>query len=212
MAGCCNDQPAMDNTTPAYRRVLWTVIGLNLGMFVVEMFAGLKGQSLALQADALDFLGDGLTYGLSLAVLGSALRVRATAALIKGASLALLAAWILGSAVWRVFFVGDPSPLVMSTVGLLALATNAVSALLLMRYRHGDANVRSVWLCSRNDAIGNVAVIAAAGLVAVTSSAWPDLVVAAAMASLFLSSSTGIIRQARAELREEPAVAEVSVR
>jgi len=206
MAGCCNDQPAMDNTTPAYRRVLWIVIGLNLGMFAVEMFAGLKGQSLALQADALDFLGDGLTYGLSLAVLGSALRVRATAALIKGASLALLAAWILGSAVWRVFFVGDPSPLVMSTIGLLALATNAASALLLMRYRNGDANVRSVWLCSRNDAIGNVAVIAAAGLVATSGTAWPDLVVAAAMASLFLHSSTGIIRQAREELREESAV------
>jgi cation diffusion facilitator family transporter len=196
----------MDNTTPAYRRVLWIVIGLNLGMFAVEMFAGLKGQSLALQADALDFLGDGLTYGLSLAVLGSALRVRATAALIKGASLALLAAWILGSAVWRVFFVGDPSPLVMSTIGLLALATNAASALLLMRYRNGDANVRSVWLCSRNDAIGNVAVIAAAGLVATSGTAWPDLVVAAAMASLFLHSSTGIIRQAREELREESAV------
>lgn len=208
MAGCCNDQPAMDNTTPAYRRVLWIVIGLNLGMFAVEMFAGVKGQSLALQADALDFLGDGFTYGLSLAVLGSALRVRATAALIKGASLALLAAWILGSAVWRVFFVGDPSPLVMSSVGLLALAVNAVSALLLMQYRHGDANVRSVWLCSRNDAIGNVAVIAAAGLVAVSSTAWPDLLVAAAMASLFLSSSTGIIRQARGELRQEAAVAE----
>ncbi len=208
MAGCCNDQPAMDNTTPAYRRVLWIVIALNLGMFAVEMFAGIKGQSLALQADALDFLGDGLTYGLSLAVLGSALRVRATAALIKGVSLALLAAWILGSAIWRVVFVGDPSPLLMSTVGVLALAINALSALLLMGYRHGDANVRSVWLCSRNDAIGNVAVIAAAGLVAVTSTAWPDLLVAAAMASLFLHSSTGIIRQARAELRQEAAVAE----
>lgn len=207
MAGCCNEQPAMDNTTPAYRRVLWTVIGLNLGMFAVEMFAGLKGQSLALQADALDFLGDGLTYGLSLAVLGSALRVRATAALIKGASLALLAAWILGSAIWRVFFVGDPSPLVMGTVGFLALAVNAVSALLLMRYRHGDANVRSVWLCSRNDAVGNVAVIAAAGLVATSGTAWPDLVVAAAMASLFLHSSTGIIRQARGELREDAVMA-----
>ncbi|MFW5969055.1 MAG: cation transporter [Halofilum sp. (in: g-proteobacteria)] len=208
MADCCNEQPAMSNATPAYRRVLWIVIVLNLGMFAVEMFAGMKGQSLALQADALDFLGDGFTYGLSLAVLGSALRVRATAALIKGALLALLAAWILGSAIWRVFFVGDPSPLVMSTIGLLALATNAVSALLLMGYRHGDANVRSVWLCSRNDAIGNVAVIAAAGLVAISSTAWPDLVVAAVMASLFLASATGIIRQARAELRQEAAVVE----
>ena len=210
MADCCNDQPAMDNTTPAYRRVLWIVIGLNLGMFAVEMFAGLKGQSLALQADALDFLGDGLTYGLSLAVLGMAVRVRATAALIKGLSLALLAAWVLGSAIWRAFMVGEPSPLVMGSVGMLALATNAASALLLLRYREGDANVRSVWLCSRNDAIGNVAVLAAAGLVATTGAAWPDLAVAAGMASLFLASSVGIVRQARGELREASGVVEYS--
>lgn len=201
MAGCCHHEEPASNTTPAYRRVLWVVIALNLGMFAVEMLAGLKGRSLALQADALDFLGDGLTYGLSLAVLGAALRVRATAALLKGASLALLAAWILGSAVYRVFVLGEPSALVMGTVGLLAMAANVVSALLLMRHREGDANVRSVWLCSRNDAIGNLAVIAAAGLVAVTGTPWPDLAVAAAMAALFLASSAGIVRQALGELR-----------
>lgn len=201
MAGCCDHEAPANNTTPAYRGVLWVVIALNLGMFAVEMLAGVKGRSLALQADALDFLGDGLTYGLSLAVLGAALRVRATAALLKGASLALLAAWILGSAVYRVFVLGEPSALVMSTVGVLALAANVVSALLLMRHREGDANVRSVWLCSRNDAIGNGAVIAAAGLVAVTGTHWPDLAVAAAMATLFLASSAGIVRQALGELR-----------
>ena len=201
MGGCCDDEAPASGAGPGYRRVLWVVIALNLGMFAGEMLAGVKGQSLALQADALDFLGDGLTYGLSLAVLGSALRVRATAALVKGASLALLAAWILGSAVYRVFLVGEPSVLIMSTVGLLAVAVNATSALLLMRYRDGDANVRSVWLCSRNDAIGNVSVIAAAGLVALTGTAWPDLVVAAAMATLFLHSSSGIVRQALAERR-----------
>jgi Co/Zn/Cd efflux system component len=169
------------------------------------MIGGIQGKSLALQADALDFLGDGVTYAMTLAVLGAALRVRATAALIKGISLALLAAWILGSAVYRTFILGEPSALVMGAIGTLALAANVVSALLLMRYREGDANVRSVWLCSRNDAIGNCAVLAAAGLVALTHTSWPDLAVAAAMAALFLSSSIQIVRQSLRELASLPA-------
>ena len=202
MSGCCHSAAPSIGADPRYRRVLWTVIVLNFVMFAGEMFAGLKGQSLALQADALDFLGDGLTYGLSLAVLGSALRVRATVALLKGISLALLGAWILGSALYRVFVLGTPSAFIMSTVGMLALATNAFCALLLMRWREGDANIRSVWLCSRNDAIGNVAVIGAAALVALTGTAWPDLAVAAVMAGLFLSSALGIVRQALSERAE----------
>jgi Co/Zn/Cd efflux system component len=202
MAGCCEHETPSSGGTPAYRRTLWTVIVLNAGMFVGEMTAGLKGQSLALQADALDFLGDALTYALSLAVLGSALRVRATAALVKGATLSLLGLWVLGSAVYRVFVLGEPSALVMSAVGALALAVNVICALMLLRFRDGDANVRSVWLCSRNDAIGNCAVLVAAGLVAATASPWPDLVVAAAMAALFLQSSAGIVRQALAERRD----------
>ncbi len=200
MPGCCHHDAPPLARDPRYRRVLWTVIALNLSMFVIEMIGGIQGKSLALQADALDFLGDSITYAMSLAVLTAALRVRATIALIKGLSLALLAAWILASAIYRVFVLGDPSALVMGTVGGLALAANVVSALLLMRYRAGDANVRSVWLCSRNDAIGNVAVIGAAGLVATTGTPWPDLVVAAVMAALFLSSAASIVRQSLSEL------------
>jgi len=205
MADCCDDAAPTGQTTPRYRRVLFVVIGLNLAMFAVEMGAGLKGQSLALQADALDFLGDGLTYALSLAVLGAALRVRAGAALIKGLSLAALAVWILASAVYRVFVLGAPSAMVMGAVGVMALATNVVSALLLMRYRDGDANVRSVWLCSRNDAIGNLAVLVAAGLVAGTATAWPDLLVAAGLATLFLHSASRITGQAYREWRSTAA-------
>lgn len=200
MPGCCHHHEPTGTTSARYRRVLWTVIALNLVMFVVEMVGGIQGKSLALQADALDFLGDSITYAMSLAVLGAALRVRATAALIKGASLALLAAWILGSAIYRVFVLGEPSALVMGAIGTLALATNVASALLLMRYREGDANMRSVWLCSRNDAIGNCAVLAAAVLVAVTHTPWPDLAVAAAMAALFLNSAIQIVRQSLGEL------------
>jgi Co/Zn/Cd efflux system component len=199
MAACCSGVSASDPTPPRYRRVLGVVIGLNLAMFGVEMGAGLQGQSLALQADALDFLGDALTYGMSLAVMGASLRVRSGVAMIKGVSLAVLALVILASAVYRVFFAGEPSALAMGTVGFAALATNVVSALLLLRYREGDANVRSVWLCSRNDAIGNGGVLVAAGGVAVTATPWPDLVVAVALAALFLSSSVRIVAQARRE-------------
>jgi len=199
MTGCCDDAAPTGQTSARYRRVLGVVIGLNLAMFALEMGAGVQGESLALQADALDFLGDGLTYALSLAVLGAGLRVRATAALIKGVSLAVLALWILASAIYRVFFLGEPSALVMGAVGAAALAVNVASALLLMRYRDGDANVRSVWLCSRNDAIGNLAVLAAAALVAGTASPWPDLVVAAGLASLFLHAASRIMAQAQRE-------------
>lgn len=171
-------------------------------MFVVEMLAGHLAGSRALQADALDFLGDSLTYGLTLWAVGRSARTRARAALVKGASLSLMGLWVLASTLWSVFVLGMPRAELMGGVGLLALAANLGSVLLLMRWRDGDANVRSVWLCSRNDAIGNVAVIGAALMVAATGSAWPDLVVAAAMAALFLHSSTRILLQARGELRD----------
>jgi Co/Zn/Cd efflux system component len=197
----CHGTPVFDGMDTRYKRVLWLVIGINAAMFLIEVFAGYLARSQALQADALDFLGDTLTYGLSLAVIGASLRVRAMAALFKGVSLSLMGLWVLGSTLWAVLVLGTPRAEIMGGVGLLALAANLASVLLLMRYKDGDANVRSVWLCSRNDAIGNVIVMVAAVAVWGTASAWPDLVVAAIMAGLFLNSSFLILRQAYGEYR-----------
>lgn len=181
------------------------MIAINATMFAAEMGAGQAAQSQAVKADALDFLGDALTYGLSLAVIGMSLRVRATAALLKGASLMAMGLWVLGSTLYRVLYIGVPEAGIMGLIGFLALAANVASVLLLMACKDGDANVRSVWLCSRNDAIGNVAVMAAALTVWATGTGWPDVIVAAAMATLFVSSSVQIIHQSQQERRATPA-------
>lgn len=201
MAGCCGNDAKFDGVSKEYKRRLWIVIVINALMFFVEMSAGRLAQSQALQADALDFLGDALTYGLSLAVIGSSIAVRTNAALFKGFSLLAVGAWVFGSTVYRLFYGGVPAAEIMGWVGFLALVANCASVLLLMSYKDGDANVRSVWLCSRNDAIGNIAVMFAALGVWGTASGWPDLMVAGIMASLFLSSATQIIRQALDERR-----------
>ncbi|WP_028670613.1 cation transporter [Saccharospirillum impatiens] len=200
---CCETRD-FDGTTRGYRQALVAVIIINAAMFVVEILGGAWAGSQALKADALDFLGDALTYGLSLWVIGRSLKTRASAALLKGISLALMGFWVLGSTIWQVWVLGVPSAGIMGAIGVLALVANLASVLILLRYRDGDANVRSVWLCSRNDAIGNVAVIGAAVLVSVTASPWPDLAVAALMAGLFLKSSVSIIRQSLEELRQQP--------
>ena len=195
--GCgCSGNPRFDGMDPRYKRALWVVILINAVMFLVEMTAGHLAGSQALQADALDFLGDTLTYGMSLAVIGASLRARSTAAMVKGISLTLMGLWVFAATAYSIFVLGVPRAEIMGGIGLAALAANVTSVLLLMRYKDGDANVRSVWLCSRNDAIGNVAVMGAALAVWSTNSAWPDLIVAAAMASLFLNSSFLILRQA----------------
>jgi Co/Zn/Cd efflux system component len=197
---CCSaGVPVFDGMDVTYKRVLWTVIGINGAMFLTETVAGSLAGSQALKADALDFLADTVTYGLSLAVIGASLRTRATAALFKGLSLSLMAFWVFGSTIYQTLVLGVPSAEVMGLVGFLALAANLASVGLLAPYKDGDANVRSVWLCSRNDAIGNVVVMAAAVGVWGTSSAWPDLAVAALMAGIFLTSSVQILRQAWAE-------------
>ena len=202
--GCSGGVPVFDGVDPRYKRILWTVIAINGAMFLVEMGAGRIAGSQALMADALDFLGDTLTYGLSLAVIGASLKIRASAALFKGVSLSLMALWVFGSTAYQVLVLGVPSAQIMGLIGLLALAANLASVGLLMRYKDGDANVRSVWLCSRNDAIGNVVVMVAALGVWGSGSAWPDLAVAAVMAGLFLTSSVAILRQAFAEYTETP--------
>ena len=197
----CSGNPVFDGVDRRYRLMLWAVIAINAAMFVVEMIAGRLAGSQALQADALDFLSDSMTYGMSLAVIGMSLKVRSTAALIKGASLMLMGLWVFGSTVYQTFVLGLPKAEVMGVVGFLAMAANIASVVLLMRYKEGDANVRSVWLCSRNDAIGNVAVVLASVAVWATASAWPDLLVALAMAALFLRSAQLILRQAWREFR-----------
>jgi Co/Zn/Cd efflux system component len=202
---CCGSNVKFEGLSADYRRRLWLVIGINAAMFIVEMTAGVLSRSQALQADALDFLGDTLTYGISLAVIGMSLRARATAALFKGLSLTLMGLWIFGSTAYHVLVLGLPRAEIMGAIGFLALAANVTSVLILLKYKDGDANVRSVWLCSRNDAIGNVAVVIAAFGVWGTATAWPDLIVAAVMAGLFLYSSTQILRQAWLEFASVPA-------
>ena len=202
MARCCGSGVKFDGVSGDYKRRLWVVIALNALMFIVEMSAGHLAKSQALQADALDFLGDALTYGISLAVIGASIRVRTNAALAKGVSLLIMGLWVFGSTMYRVLYVGVPEAQIMGVIGFLALLANLASVLLLVRYKDGDANVRSVWLCSRNDAIGNVAVMLAAVGVWGTASGWPDLIVAAIMAGLFLSSSFQIIKQALREKQE----------
>lgn len=199
---CCGSNAKFEGLSADYRRRLWAVIAINAGMFVVETVGGSLAGSKALQADALDFLGDALTYGITLAAIGTAVAVRARAALFKGLTLSLMGLWVLGSTAYHVLILGVPKAEWMGAVAFAALAANLTSVMLLAKYKDGDANVRSVWLCSRNDAIGNIAVMLASGAVYWTASAWPDLIVATLMAGLFLWSAALILNQAIAELRE----------
>jgi len=200
---CCNchgSDPQRAN--PAYRRVLWVVLAINAAMFLVEIGAGLAAGSASLQADALDFFGDAANYAISLLVVGMALRYRAMAALAKGATMGLFGLWVTGTVVWHALHGTLPSAVTMGAVGFAALAANAISFGLLSAYRDGDANMRSAWICTRNDVLGNLAVLAAAAGVFGTGTGWPDLVVAAIMASLALQGAWLVIRQSLNELRQ----------
>ena len=185
---------------PRWRRALWIALGVNAGMFAVEMAAGVAADSRALQADALDFLGDSANYAISLLVAGMALAWRARAALAKGFTLIGLGGWVMITAILAALGGAAPQPELMGIIGALALAANTGVAIMLYRFRTGDANMRSVWICSRNDAIGNIAVMAAALGVFGTGTAWPDLIVAAILALLGISGGVQIVRQARREL------------
>jgi Co/Zn/Cd efflux system component len=198
-AHCCPTptEPAVD---PAYRRALWVALVVNALMFVVELAASWSSGSLSLLADSIDFFGDAANYALSLWVVGMALTVRAKAALFKAACMAGFGLFVLGQALWRLQNGTAPEALTMGVVGFAALLANLGVAGLLYRFRTGDSQMQSVWLCSRNDAIGNLAVIAAALGVFGTGHAWPDLTVALLMALLALTGARTVWRQARAEL------------
>ena len=199
---CCQtpetDQNAHNN--PRWRLILWIALIANAAMFVVEIVAGMAADSRALQADALDFFGDAANYAISLGVAGMALAWRAKAALFKAATMLAFGLWVIGYAVYGLAVGSNPEPQTMGLIGTLALLVNAAVALLLFRYREGDANMRSVWICSRNDALGNIAVLGAAVGVFGTGQAWPDLLVAAIMAGLAIWGSSEVFTQARREL------------
>jgi Co/Zn/Cd efflux system component len=206
-AHCHTDAHAQgpSNADPRYRRVLWAALVINAAMFLVELVGGWHASSVSLLADAVDFFGDAVNYGLSLAVLGMALSQRAKVALFKGLTMAGFGLFVLGKAAWSLAAGVVPEPLTMGAIGLLALLANVSVAWMLYAWREGDANMRSVWLCSRNDAIGNLAVMLAALGVFGTGSAWPDLAVAALMALLALWAAKSVVRQALVELRHSAA-------
>lgn len=207
-AHCCDHDPApsaAQANSPRYRRILWIALAVNLAMFGIEIGAGLQSGSVSLLADAIDFFGDAANYAVTLAVLSMGLVWRARAALLKAASMLGFGVFVLGRAAWVAMQGGTPEALTMGAIGLLALLANVAVAAMLYAYREGDANMRSVWLCSRNDAIGNLAVMLAALGVFGTQSAWPDLAVAAAMAGLAITGAVSVFKQARQELRWDQA-------
>jgi Co/Zn/Cd efflux system component len=183
------------------------VLGINAAMFVVEVVAGLAAGSASLQADALDFLGDAANYAISLLVVGMALRYRASAALAKGITMGLFGLWVTGTVIWHALHGTLPSAVTMGAVGVAALAANAASFALLWTHRNGDANMRSAWICTRNDVLGNLAVLLAALGVFGTGTGWPDVIVAAIMAALALQGAAIVINQSLGELRHRITVA-----
>lgn len=197
--GCSSDKPPVDAT---YRRILWIALCVNGIMFGIELFGGIRSGSVSLLADAVDFFGDAANYGVSLFVLGLAPIWRPRTAFLKGVTMGGYGVFVLAAAGWNFVNGTVPTPATMGAVGALALAANLGVALLLYAYRNGDADMRSVWLCSRNDAIGNVAVMLAALGVFGTGSGWPDIIVACVMGLLGITASRAVITHALAEIRE----------
>ena len=202
MAKTCCDHACDANLVQIarYRKVLWVALAINLAMFFVEVLGGFKSGSVSLMADAIDFFGDAANYAVSLAVLGMSLLWRARAAALKGLTMGIFGLLVLTKALWSFKTGTMPEPYTMGVIGAIALAANASVAFMLYAYREGDANMRSVWLCSRNDAIGNIAVMLAAFGVFGSGSAWPDLLVAIIMASLGLSAAVHVLKRASVEL------------
>ncbi len=200
-ASCCNHEPEpQGKPDPKYRRILWIALIVNALMFVVEIIFSWQAGSVSLLADSIDFLGDAANYGLSLWVLAMSVQIRAKASLVKAASMAVFGAVVLIHTLWNAIGGVLPDAQTMTLIGFLALVANVGVAALLYAYRNGDSNMRSVWLCTRNDALGNLAVIVAALGVFGTGTAWPDLIVAVIMATLALTAAWQVIKQARGEL------------
>ncbi|MEH6563178.1 MAG: cation diffusion facilitator family transporter [Marinobacter sp.] len=199
---CSCSGPELKSPAPGFRRALWIALWVNLAMFFVEGVASLQSGSVSLMADAIDFFGDSANYILSLSVLTMGMLWRGRAAMVKGITMAAFGTVVWVRALWVMQQGTTPEPFTMGTVGLLALIANVCVAFILFRFRDGDSDMRSVWLCSRNDAISNLAVMAAALGVFGTASAWPDLVVAAIMGTLAITAGVSVMRHARADIAE----------
>jgi Co/Zn/Cd efflux system component len=195
-----------ETTRPGYARVLWIALAVNALMFAIEIATGLRSGSVSLLADAIDFFADAANYGVTLAVLSLGQQWRARAALFKAASMLVFGALVMGKALWAARAGIAPEAVTMGAVGALALAANLGVAALLYAFREGDANMRGVWLCTRNDAIGNIAVMLAAVGVFGTGTAWPDLGVALVMSALAIAAGWSVMRQARRELARHAAL------
>lgn len=207
MSACCGDQAcaaAGAVVSPRFRKALWVALVINAIMFAVEIVAGMRAGSMSLFADALDFASDAANYGITLAALSLGVVWRARAAWVKGASMFAFGLFVIVRTAWAAYQGHPPEPFTMGAVAFLALLANGGVALMLYAFRAGDANMRSVWLCSRNDAIGNLAVMLAAAGVFGTGQGWPDLAVAAVMAGLALSAGWSVMRQAARELANVP--------
>jgi len=201
---CCNSEcSSAKHITPKYRKILWVALIINASMFFVEILSGIHAESVSLMADAIDFFGDAMNYGVSLAVLSMSFAWRARTALLKGLTMGSFGLLILATAVWSTMHGETPKAYTMGLIAFIALLANVSVSLMLYAYRDGDANMQSVWLCSRNDAIGNIAVMLAALGVWGSNSAWPDLVVAVIMASLGVSAALQVIKKARSELNHQ---------
>ena len=206
MADCCCEPSSLKldphRGNDRYRRVLWLVLAVNAVMFFVEIAAGLAADSASLQADALDFLGDSANYAISLLVVGMALRYRASAAFAKGVTMGAFGLWVIGTVIWHALHGTLPNAFTMGAVGFAALAANAGAFALLWAFREGDANMRSAWICTRNDVLGNLAVLLAAAGVFGTGTGWPDVIVAAIMAVLALQGAAIVVRHSLSEIRQ----------
>lgn len=204
---CSCSAPEPKSPAPGFRKALWIALWVNLAMFLVEGIASIQSGSVSLMADAIDFFGDSANYILSLSVLGMGMLWRGRAAMVKGLTMAVFGLAVWARAIWVAQSGITPEPLTMGAVGLLALAANVSVAAMLFRFREGDSDMRSVWLCSRNDAISNIAVMGAALGVFGTGTAWPDLVVAAIMGSLAVTAGISVVRHARRDIAEARAYA-----
>ncbi|HBF93484.1 cation transporter [Marinobacter sp.] len=199
---CSCSAPEPKSPAPGFRKALWIALWVNLAMFVVEGIASLSSGSVSLMADAIDFFGDSANYVLSLTVLSMGMLWRGRAAMVKGITMTVFGLVVWARAVWVVQAGITPEPLTMGAVGLLALAANMSVAAMLFKFREGDSDMRSVWLCSRNDAISNIAVMVAALGVFGTGTAWPDLIVAAIMGTLAITAGISVVRHARSDIAE----------